>query len=244
LAAHAIALCCRGLLAHLLQLRACSGAGAAEVPLRVALAQSLQCPLVDPRSRHARAALLHCRLPPRGGGAAAPHAGRDSGGDGGARLEPAADWPRPVWVEGGGGGSADDSDAGAGAPCSHALLGAATCFSFGGRGDEGGNGGAATALSVPLPVRSSLLLAAPAEEQRPLWTVREVGGQSVVVRRPRPRSPASRRGYWNSADNVQRELRCAVGGCRGLGAPAGGPAQLLGPAVANRAPPPTQSLLL
>jgi hypothetical protein len=46
-----------------------------------------------------------------------------------------------------------------------------------------------------------------AEGQLPLWTVREVAGQTVVVRRPRPDEPSSRRGYWSNADNVQRELR-------------------------------------
>ena len=43
--------------------------------------------------------------------------------------------------------------------------------------------------------------------QRPLWTVREVGGRLVAVRRPRPQDALSRRGYWRSLENVQLELR-------------------------------------
>lgn len=42
-----------------------SGAGPAAVPLRVALAQSLQCPLMDPSSHHAVSALIHCQMAPR-----------------------------------------------------------------------------------------------------------------------------------------------------------------------------------
>lgn len=136
-AAQSIALGCHGLLAYLLKLRARSGAGPAALPLRTALAQSLQCPLMDPTSHHALSALIHCQLAPaqralwqkehhqqqegeagRAAGsprtaAAPPAAGTPPAG----KARPSAQavdwaahvtgWPRPVWVEP---GSSDDED--------------------------------------------------------------------------------------------------------------------------------------
>lgn len=68
-------------------------------------------------------------------------------------------------------------------------------------------------LPARLPARSlsgfdpACWLSCTAEGQRPLWTVREVAGQRVVVRRARPNERTVPHGYWGSIDNVERELR-------------------------------------
>lgn len=137
---HTLALCCRGLVAYLLKLRARSGtaAAAAAVPLRLAVAQSLQCPLMDPTSHHAVSALIHCQLGPaklalwqqqgKGGqdsegSAAGTRRWRSRvkpGGGAGTPVRHAGDWsahvsgwPRPVWVEASANDSGDEDSSGA-----------------------------------------------------------------------------------------------------------------------------------
>lgn len=46
-----------------------------------------------------------------------------------------------------------------------------------------------------------------ADAQRSLWTVRDVAGQQVVVRRARPGERAMPHGYWTKVENVELELR-------------------------------------
>ncbi|KAL4431051.1 hypothetical protein ABPG75_006307 [Micractinium tetrahymenae] len=171
---HSIVLGCRGLMAYLLKLRSKCGSGAAAVPLRVALAQSLQCPLLDPTSHHALSALIHCQLHAgqvegqqqvqqaqraqregrsQAGGDVAVQPGQSAGWAAHIRS-----WPRPVWL-----GSCSDSD---------------------GDSEEGDYSG----------------------PQRSLWTVRDVAGQRVVVRRARPSERAAPHGYWTKVENVELEL--------------------------------------
>ena len=128
-AAQSITLGCSGLLAYLLKLRARCGAGPAALPLRTALAQSLQCPLMDPSSHHALSALIHCQLAPaqralwqkehqqQGEGSRAAGSPRTAAAPASTPAKANAQavdwaahvsgWPRPVWVEP---GSSDDED--------------------------------------------------------------------------------------------------------------------------------------
>lgn len=175
------------------------GSGPAVVPLSVALAQSLQCPLMDPTSHHALSALIHCQLAPAQ--LALWQQGQQQLQQTAAAATAAIPQQQQV------GDPAADGSSG-----SSKAAAEATSVDSPQTGDW-----AAHVRGWPRPIwvesgsfdeDGEEVVGSSAEgAPRPLWTVREIGGQMVVVRRPRPDDPSSRRGYWSNIQNVQRELR-------------------------------------
>lgn len=181
------------------------GTGPSAVPLRTALAQSLQCPLMDPTSHHALSALIHCQLAPA-------QLALWQEGQAAAQLQVAAQQLQLGKPS----GQARGPKAGAAAAAAAAAAADAAPANWathvtgwprpiwvedpGTSSDEDGAEGSARSAG------SGSRSAGP----QPLWTVRDIGGSMVVVRRPRPDDPASRHGYWVSPDNVERELRCGA----------------------------------
>lgn len=198
---------------------------------------------MDPTSHHALSALIHCQLAPaqlalwqqqqaaqrtaqlQQGMGGSP-ARRGQGAVEGAANAPAGalhpdwaahikGWPRPTWLEP---GLSDDEeqqqrrqrrrqqeedDAEGQQASSRAGDGSSTSSSA----DRPSSTSTLTSNAITSSSSSSSV------SHRPLWTVRDVGGRMVMVRRPRPQDPASQRGYWSSPDNVQHELRHAKMAC-------------------------------